>query len=103
MCPDDFMGEFIIDEEETTCSDIDYYIAMGYVDWCESEEDQGSMMYYASMCCENMHMEHSSYFFSKWKRKWINTIFSLIVFCFILMVFCNIKKFLIACILSKCY
>ena len=62
MCPDDFMDEFIIDEEGTTCNDIDYYIAMGYVD-CESEEDQ--ITYYASMCCENIHMEHSSYFFSK--------------------------------------
>ena len=61
MCPDDFMGEFIFDEWGITCNELDTYFTTGILD-CEDED---SIQLFASMCCENIHMEHSSYFFSK--------------------------------------
>ena len=83
MCPDDFMGEFIFDEEGgLTCNEMDSFIAMGILD-CESEEELFAIFFLALMCCENMEMESCNiyYLFNRSKRKLINDIFSLIVFC----------------------
>ena len=110
MCPDDFMGELIIDgfgfdeEEGVTCNDIDSYIKIDMVD-CESEEEQGTITLFASMCCENMHMEpcNNYYLLSRSIRKLINDIFFSdgVLFFIDAVLHIYIKKSEIACILAR--
>ena len=107
MCPDDFMGEliideFILDEEGITCNDIDSFIKIDMVD-CESEEEQGIITLLASTCCENIHMEpcNNFYLLSRSKRKLINGIFFIDSLLFLIDYVLHIKKFLIAFILTR--
>ncbi len=74
MCPNEFMGDFVIDEEGTTCNDIDLYIQVGLFN-CTAEENVYYIEMGASLCCENYQMEPCNHFFNESKHFFLDIVF----------------------------